>query len=185
MIYLSAGHHFNEVGADPGAVANGYKEHELTRELRDLTVAAIREKGGSVIVDKDEETLAAYIKRIKPGSGSVVCEIHFNAVSNENANGVECLYGWSTEPDEEEVEMCKEICAVIADIAGLRNRGAKSDAESARGKLAILRTPAGLSCLPEICFITNKDDMAKYQAAKFCIAQNLADILIKYDAKRT
>lgn len=182
MIYLSAGHHFKAGKADPGAVGNGYKENELTRELRDLTVAAITRKGGDVITDKDSETLGEYVARIKPGSGSVVCEIHFNASANPQATGAESLY--KTGADLMSRQLSAEISAMLADLMCIKNRGAKSEEESARGRLAILRTKAGLSCLPEICFISNKSDMESYQAAKHEIAECLADILIIYDAKR-
>lgn len=182
MIFLSAGHHFKAGKADPGAVSNGYKENELTRELRDLAVAAILRKGGDVITDKDSETLGEYTSRIKPGSGSVVCEIHFNASANPQATGTESLF--KTGADLMSRQLSAEISKMVSGLTGLRDRGAKSEEESARGKLAILRTKAGLSCLPEICFISNKTDMEKYQAAKHEIAECLADILIIYDAKR-
>lgn len=175
MIYLSAGHHL----ADPGAIGNGYIERDLTIELRDLIVPEIIKLGGKVITDKDSETLQQYINRIKPGDGSVLCEPHFNASANSSATGAECLYPDSS--TSHSVALSREISETISTTLSIRNRGAKSEKESARGRLAILRTNAGISCLPEICFIGNKDDMAAYQKVKHILAKRIAAILVKYD----
>lgn len=175
MIFLSAGHH----NADPGAMGNGYKESELTKELRELIFAEIKRLGGNVILDKDFETLSQYIGRIKPGSGSVVCDLHFNASSNNSATGAECLY--KNKANEDSISLSKEIAETISKSLGIKNRGAKSESQSARGRLAVLHTNAGISCLPEICFITNKTDMEAYQKKKKQVAACIAHILVAYD----
>jgi N-acetylmuramoyl-L-alanine amidase len=38
----------------------------------------------------------------------------------------------------------------------------------------------GENILIEMCFITNANDMASYQANKVQLAESLADVLIKY-----
>lgn len=183
MIYLSAGHHFNPAKADPGAVSGKWKENELTRELRDLTLAELKKRGASVIIDKDSETLGQYLARIKPGSGSIVCEPHFNASANKAATGSECLY--QDGADLTNRHLSADVSAMLSQEMGIKNRGAKSEKESARGSLALFNTKAGIACLPEICFITNEDDMARYQEAKKRIAVRLAEILMEYDALRS
>ena len=176
MIFLSAGHH----NKDAGAVANGFKESELTKELRDLIASEIKRIGGSVMLDNDNETLSEYIRRIKPGSGSVVCEVHFNASSSPNASGVECLHASGAGATSK--NLSNEIASAVSNSLCITNRGAKSEAESARGRLAILRTNAGIACLPEICFITNKNDMESYQAKKSQVAVCIAHLLVRYDS---
>lgn len=183
MIYLSAGHHFNPEKADPGAVSGKWKESELTQELRDLTLRELKKRGVSAITDKDYETLGQYISRIKPGSGSVVCEYHFNASDNKSATGTEAIYQRGA--DRVNRQLASEVSAVVAHLAGIKDRGAKPESESARGRLAILNTNAGISVLPEICFISNEMDMAKYQVAKHQIAESIAEILIKFDNMRS
>ena len=71
--FISAGHHDN----DPGAVANGYQENELTKDLRNRILKYGNSK--EIIVDRDSETNREYQNRIKPGAGSVVLDIHFDA----------------------------------------------------------------------------------------------------------
>lgn len=175
MIFLSAGHH----NADPGAIGNGYKEADLTKELRDLIVKEIKRIGGQVITDDDKETLAQYIGRIKPGSGSVLCELHFNSVADPKATGVECLHADAGSADSK--RLSAEISNTISQSLGIKDRGAKSESQSHRGRLAILRTPAGIACLPEICFISNPDDVRKYQEKKTQLAACIAHILVAYD----
>lgn len=183
MIFLSAGHHFKPGKPDPGAIGNGYHENDLTKELRGLIANEIAYLGGQVIMDRDPETLGEYIARIKPGTGSVVCEIHFNASDSPTANGTECIYRDGA--DMANVELSRAIASVCAGTCGFTNRGAKSEVTSHRGRLAILHTAAGLSCLPEICFITNKSDIVKYQDNKKVLAKQIAKILVEFDATRS
>lgn len=177
MIYLSAGHNHKPVKPDPGAVGNGYKESDLTIELRDLIAKEITAKGYPFIIDKDAETLAEYVARIKPGSGSVVCEIHFNA-GPVSATGVEVLYRAT---DKDSKALADEMAFSLSHIMNMANRGGKDESMSHRGRLAILHTAAGTAVLPEICFISNKTDMEKYQKNKNAIAASIATLLIKYE----
>lgn len=177
MIYLSAGHHL----ADPGAVANGYKEADLARELRDIVVYEIKRAGGMVVIDDDRETLSQYINRIKPGSGSVVCDLHFNASENASATGTECLY--KNNANSYSVGLSRDISEMVSRSLGIVNRGAKSESASHRGRLGILHTRAGIACLPEICFITNSRDLESYLAKRHQVASCLAHILMSYDDK--
>ena len=175
MIYLSAGHFFG----DPGAInATGVKEADLTMELRSLIAAELTKLGASFVLDKDTENLSQYISRIKPGSGSVVCDIHFNA-GQPTANGVETLV--KTGANHGENLLAAEINKVLVDVCGLRNRGVKTEADSHRGRLGILHTAAGISVLPEICFISNVSDLGRYQGKKEAVAKGIAAALKKYD----
>lgn len=172
MIFLSAGHNFG----DPGAIGNGYKENELCMELRSLIYEQLLLSKANVILDKDSETLGQYITRIKPGSGSVVCELHFNAVSNASATGVEVFY-----PDTHKSinkSIAAEMSAELACIMQIKDRGAKLESSSARGRLAILRTGAGISFLPELAFISNANDMIAYQTNKVDIAKCITKYLL-------
>lgn len=174
MIFISAGHH----NADPGAVSNGVKEADLTKELRDLICKELATAKASFISDKDFETLSQYISRIKPGSGSVVCEVHFNAGS-PNATGVETIV--RANAAKESIALAKAINNAVVNASGLYNRGVKDETQSHRGRLAILHTAAGISVLPELCFITNKNDLVLYNKAKKEIAKGIAKALIEAD----
>jgi len=176
-VFLSAGHTLSGPNHDPGAVRGDYIEANLTAELRDLIAEHLTEKGVRVITDRDAETLAQYIARIKPGSGSVVCDLHFNAVTDPQANGTECFV-----PDRStgaEREAAAELCAA-GQVISLRNRGVKTPSQSRRGRLAIL-DEQGLNLLLEVAFLSNADDMKKYQEGKECYAKMVAAILKRYD----
>lgn len=179
MIFLSAGHNPLGPNPDPGACANGVREADLTVELRSLIAAELLKLHASFTVDSDSERLAQYIKRIHTGSGSVVCELHFNTGS-EQATGVETLV--RRQATVHEHALAGEINKVVTKHSGITNRGVKSEGESQHSRLAILHTGAGISVLPEICFITNKTDLAAYRKSKADIAKDIAAVLVKYDA---
>lgn len=174
-IFLSAGHS----NFDSGAIGNGYQENKEMIIFRDLVHKELLLLNAKVIIDKDSETLSQYIARIKPGSGSVLCEFHLNASSNATATGCESLY--PSNGNQLSKDLSKEISDTISKCLGIKNRGAKDENTSARKRLAILRTPAGISALPEICFISNKQDMIAYQNNKHILAKCIASILIKYE----
>ena len=179
MIYLSAGHNKRLAGADPGATCGNIKEADLTIELRDLIIAELTGLQANFITDKDDETLLAYVARIKPGSGSVVCELHFNS-SARLATGAEAII--KNEYSHVEKAIAVDISNAIATILGIINRGVKTEAQSHRGRLGILHTHAGISVLPEICFINNEIDMKQYHKNKNALARKFAELLIEYDA---
>lgn len=180
MIYLSAGHHFNQAGADPGAIGvDGAKEADLTKELRDLVAAELIALGAKYILDDDSETLSQYIRRIKPGSGSVVCELHFNSSAGKVATGFECVI--KNTPTIDERRLANKVCEMAHAVLGIYNRGVKTEAQTHRGKLGILNTRAGISILPEICFINNPEDMRRYHTNKKIFAYRLALLLNEFD----
>lgn len=173
MIFISAGHNTKK---DPGAVANGFNEAELARLLRDAVVNELKALGADYRTDNDEETLIQYLRRVNPGTGSVMCELHFNA-GVPNANGIECYIA-----DNESEELAREIC-LAGEFIHLNNRGVKHESQSQHPRLAILHDGAKLSVLVEVCFITSKSDLDKYFAGFDCLAKSIATILVKWDKK--
>lgn len=174
--YPSAGHN----NADPGAVALGYKEADLTKDAR--SIIAANSKAEDLIMDKDFETNSQYQKRIKPGDGSVVLDIHFNAGS-PRATGTECFVNAKDFANQNSMsyKMAKEICEVTSKILGIGNRGVKSESSSQHKRLGILNLGAGCAVLWEICFITSAIDMPKYLQKKQELLKQIAVILKKYD----
>lgn len=172
MIYLSAGHH----AKDTGAIANGFNESELTRLLRDAIANELSVLGASYRTDNDDETLVQYLSRIKPGSGSVVCDLHFNA-GVPNANGIECYIA-----NEDSKELATEIC-MAGELIRLNNRGVKPESQSQHKRLAILHDGAKIAVLVEVCFITSKSDLDKYFDGFECFAKSVATLLSKWDRK--
>lgn len=186
MIFLSAGHHLK----DPGAIGvGGVKEADLTMELRNLIMVELSKKGVKAITDDDRETLGQYLSRIKPGTGSVVCEIHFNA-GPPTATGVEVVIpsrGGDAQERAKEAEYGAKIAAAISKHTGLKLRGTKgviTEAQSHRGSLGLMREE-GINLLVEVCFITSQLDLSFYKRFKERIAADVAAILIEADAWRT
>ena len=175
-IYPSAGHH----NADAGAVANGYKEADLTKEARNIIAG--HSKAEDLIMDKDYETNRQYQSRIKPGDGSVLLDIHFNAGS-PTAGGTECFVNDRDFQNKSSLsyKMASEICQLTAKVLGVNNRGVKSEKVSQHKRLGILNLGAGVSVLWEICFITSALDMQSYQMKKEELLKGVAEILKKYD----
>lgn len=177
MIFPSAGHAPYSIKKDFGAEGCGYKEAILTIEMRNLVIKELDAKGIKYITDKDTETLGEYLQRIETGSGSVVCEWHFDAY-NGTASGATSLVG--DDSDRLDKAFAKELVDITASILGIPNRGVKAESESHRGKLGLMREQ-GIVSLLEICFIDNSNDMQKYQANKTQLAKAYSDLLIKYE----
>lgn len=177
MIYVSAGHH----NADPGAVANGFKENELTKDVRSLIVKNLDAK--NVIQDKDSETNAMYQNRIKPGTGSVVFDIHFNA-GPITASGVECFVNTSDFSNKNSLSyrLAEEICLVTSKILGIKNRGVKTENQSQHSRIGILNLKSGISVLWEVAFISSVTDMSQFKSKKNVLSKEIASLLTKYDA---
>ena len=176
--FISAGHNPKGIKRDPGAVANGYTEAELAVEFRNLVVAELLKRKVKVITDKDDERLGDYLKRIQTGSGSVVLEFHFDAATSSTATGTTSLFG--KDADRLDKAFAKELVDTTSQVLAIKNRGAKSEAESHRGSLGLMREQ-GIVSLLELCFISNLEDLKKYQNNKELLAIHIADIVERYE----
>lgn len=175
MIFLSAGHHLK----DPGAIANGVQENKLAIELRDKICRQLKDAGVEYETDRDDETLALYLARIKPTSSSLTCELHFNAAT-PTATGIEVIVAENASFDSR--RLAEELCRTGSEILRIPNRGVKTEKQTHRGQLAIMRKP-GKVALVEVCFITNKQDLMSYESNKHVLSAAWANIL-KQHSKR-
>jgi N-acetylmuramoyl-L-alanine amidase len=178
MIYISAGHNPKGLRPDPGAIGNGFHEADLTVEFRNLVVAILRGKKIEVITDNDDERLGTYLERIKTGNGSVVLEFHFDAAASATATGTTALIG--NDADRLDKAFAKELVDANASILGIKNRGVKTEADSHRGSLGLMREQ-GTVALLELCFISNSEDLRKYQQNKNASASKIAEIVERYE----
>ena len=178
MIFISAGHNPKGLKVDPGAVGNGYKEADLAVEFRDLVCKHLTILGDPFTKDNDDERLGTYLERIKTGPASVVIEYHFDASANPSATGCTSLI--EIEADRLDKAFAQELVNEGSTILGIKNRGVKSEAESHRGSLGLMREH-GILCLYEVAFISNKQDMQLYQANKEKLAIRHAAIIHKYE----
>lgn len=181
MIFISAGHNAKSktIKQDPGAVnAAGVKEGDLTIEFRDLVKRELDLLGVKYISDSEEENLAMYLKRINTGTGSVVVEYHFDSSVNPAATGCSALI--EAEADRLDTVFAKEMAETTASLMGINNRGVLTEAQSHRGRLGLMRED-GLICLVELCFISNKEDLAKYHFHKVALAKAHARIIQRFE----
>jgi N-acetylmuramoyl-L-alanine amidase len=170
-LIIGAGHG----GTDSGALGNGYIERDLAIEFRNLLVSDLKKLSVNCIVDPDSNKLAdslVYFKNyFKPDSINV--DIHWNAATPA-ATGTEVLINTQATPFEK--QLGAKIADTIATILNIKNRGLKTELQSARGSLAWMKQP-GRNYIIEMCFISNKTDMDKYQAKKHELSKAIADIL--------
>ena len=174
MIFISAGHHLK----DSGAIGNGTQENKEMISFRDLVCQRLDEKGVKYIKDNDTETLNEYFDRIKTGEGSVVVEFHLDSSENKSATGTTALVG--NDARSNDIRLAKDLVNETAYTLWIKNRGVKTEAESHRGRLRIMRE-AGAVCLLEICFLSNPEDMKNYNKWKGSLAARIADVLEKHE----
>lgn len=172
--FVSAGHHLK----DPGAVANGLQENKLTIRVRDRVVSILKGRGIKVITDDDNETLAQYLTRIKPGDGSVVVEFHFDAAANPTATGASAFY--ADNANQNSKDFAHDLAEDTAQTLNIRNRGALSEAQSHRGRLGLVHEQ-GIAALLEVGFITNPNDIEAFNENFEQLCTKLADDIAYYE----
>jgi N-acetylmuramoyl-L-alanine amidase len=178
MIYNSAGHHNKDSGAVATHGGIKYQENILMMEFRDLINKRIHEKGYKFIKDDDAETLFQYLNRIKPGSGSVICESHLNAFVTSKATGIEVVI--ANHASKEDKALATIIATGLHRITGLTLRnggtGIITEGQSKRGSLGIMKKP-GIVILIEYGFISNPNDLKILLEKKVEICNFVADCL--------
>ena len=182
-IFISAGHS-NHPKNDRGAVGNGYIEGELAVEFRTLLVNALKRKGAKTGIDPDNSVLKQTLNYFwnLTTENSICVDIHWNAAT-PSATGTEVFI--PNNHSLTELNLAKDIALTIASklkIVARGNKGVKLESESQHKSLGFMRLK-GENILIEMCFISNPNDMASYQANKVQLAELLADVFIKYASK--
>ena len=171
-LFIIAGHSLN----DSGAVANGYKESQLTMELRGLIAKHIDSFVWDVHLDNDSKSLAEVIRWVNDNSDAndLVIDLHFNASVHSNATGAEVfIHDKTTKANAALAANLNNIAVKTLDIP---NRGVKTEKQSQHTRLGILHTKPK-AILIEVCFMSNNTDMVKYQRYKEAYAKTLANEL--------
>lgn len=174
--FLCAGHG----NLDCGAIGNGYQEWKLARQFNDLLAKYLKELGQSVQVYNSAGSLATtkdmYQQSLK-GQGlysfkvddRIVFETHLNSASDKSAHGTELWICAGLAADKYD----KAVNSVLAKY--FVNRGIKKSSALLNMNIAKQR---GINYrLIELCFISNKDDVAKFVKEMDNIAREMSEQL--------
>lgn len=168
-ILLIAGHG----QGDPGAMGNGYKEADLTREVVNLLKPQLDKYADVTIADPSKNWLN---NKMDFSPFYYVLEIHFNAgvndkKGNNGTTGTEIYITTSEKSHGVETEIVKGISSI-----GFKNRGVK------RKNWAVInraKNQGASSALLEVCFIDDADDMWLFQKRKAEVIKAIANGIIK------
>lgn len=169
---ITAGHS----NTDPGAVNGKVKEADLVVNFRNAVTYYLREAGVQVKNDgtgSRNDPLSSAIKLIK--GSSVAVEFHMNAAASKQANGVETI----ALPKDK--KLAQELSAAVASALGSRLRGDNGwidQSKSARGSLGYINA-GGL--IVELGFISNEDELVRFNARYWLAAKAVAKVLIDYE----
>ena len=186
-IILSAGHSTKK-GEDRGATGNGFIEGVENAKIRKRVADILKTKYNTIpVIDGDETILRLSMNfftsliRKNKWNNALAVEIHFNAASSPTANGTETVI--PADYTETELNLASELSRGIAGILNTRLRGIVSgysgvitEASSRAKRLGWMRIPAE-NALIEICFISNTEEMKKYQENFENICQLIAAVL--------
>lgn len=177
-VFISAGHS-NKVGRDRGASSEFGVEGVLMVEFRDLLNRELQKLDICPILDKDDSILQDTINYLRKltSNNCIVIDLHLNSSSNSTANGTEVIIPGNKTTDIEK-NLGKELNDIMVKTLGTKNRGVKTDVQLGR-TLGFFRIP-GHNILPELVFLSNKEDMEKYQKYKFALAKEMAKVIKKY-----
>lgn len=167
-IFLIAGHG----DGDSGAIGNGYREADLTREVVELIPEYLSEYADVTVGNTGRD----WFRWLKSNSFNFrpydyVLEVHFNSgagdsVGDGRVTGSEIYVTTS----ESGISVEEEILRSMAEL-GLTDRGVKRKNFSVISKIKAQGVSAALL---EVAFIDDKDDMMLYEVRKNDIAQSIA-----------
>lgn len=179
---------------DCGAVSNGKQEHTEAKKFNDKVCEYLKPTGLKIhrgVNNYKNNLLAGNTYTYKFGFST-----HLNSASNTIAGGIEIL----AQGKEKYLEVEEAILKRIVNKTGLTNRGIKSrcyDTEKWYGRsngtavnitdyfkeLRDARTRGLSLSILELAFISNKDDMAKWDKYIDDMALIVADEIAKYCGK--
>ena len=172
-ILLIAGH--GGTPYDSGAVGNGYREADLTREVVKLLKPQLDNYADVTIADTSINWLNN-LRSLNVSPYDYVLEIHFNAgvndrKGNNGTTGTEIYITTSEKSHGVETEIVKGIESI-----GFKNRGVKRKNWTV---INHVKKYGVSSALLEVCFIDDADDMWLYQKKKTEVIKAIANGIIK------
>ena len=141
---------------DSGAVAGGVTEAEIAMDWVNELRTILRARKHTVVRTRVDAKDPAPVSRrddiATSYSGDLMLSIHCNS-SGVNASGTEVFYRGA-----DDLAMATKLAAAVSSSLGLKNRGARTEAESQHPSLAVMEFD---KCwLLELGFIDNAGDRA-------------------------
>ena len=181
-VFLEVGHG----GTDPGAVAGGLKEKDLTLPIAKAAQDELKRHGVDVKLSrkKDEnDRIEEAIKECNAYNPDAAAGIHINAGKGDGAEVYHSIYGGTGKT------MAKNILAEIVEL-GQNSRGVKTKKNSSGGDYyAFIRQTKAPAVIVECAFIDTKKDIkiidtkAEQKAMGIAIAKGILKTLgIKWKA---
>lgn len=178
-VFLSAGHSNTDPGATTSAKdAKGKtivrREADIAVEMRNMVAFYLSQFGTLFEVDGHGTVNIPLKDAAKRMRGHVYgIEFHCNASASASATGAEVLCDFD---DKNDVALSAKLSAEIAKALGIRDRGAKAENSGQHARLAFVQ--AG-GVIAELFFISNPNDLAKWDARKWLAAKAVAEVLRK------
>lgn len=176
-IYLIAGHTIKD-GVGTGAKSSYGDEAVEAAKLRDEIHRNLLKNGYlNVVTDPNTTKLGDLCRKLKSlvTKRDLVVDIHFNAATPK-ATGTEVFI--DDTPTSSEIVFASNLAAGMSKVLGIRNRGVKKENQTRHGSLGIISIPSSATnVLLEVCFLTNKKDMASYRNNFKELARELACII--------
>lgn len=149
-VYIGVGHG----GSDPGAVANGLKEKNLTLSIANACAAYLKKHAVQVLQSRtkdEDDTVNQKVAEANKFGADLVVEIHINAGGGDGVEVYHSVQGGTGK------KLATNILNAIKAI-GQQSRGIKTKVgSSGRDYFGIIRSTAAPAVLVECAFIDSKD----------------------------
>ena len=169
LLILSAG--INNTRSKTELIDEKYKieEARLTSDFRRLLTKELIRLG--VINNYGKEDTRVWSLKHN-GIFNLSLDLHFNLSENLIINGTEIVIPYN----DSESKLSDLFLKYITDSLKTKSRGIKHECNNYRGQLLFI-TPSFKNLCIEICFLTNNEDMIKYNNNKSKLIINLATLL--------
>lgn len=174
-VYVGIGHG----GSDPGAVANGFKEKDLTLSIGKYCNERLKQYGVETKISRTTDIDSSINSKVAASNafGADVCmDIHINAGGGD---GSEVYYSHTSAPGKKLAQSIVDAMSAI----GQNTRGIKTRlSSSGNDYFGMIRDTNAPAVLVECAFIDNKTDLAiiDTEAERKVFGYAIADGVAKY-----
>lgn len=155
VAYVDAGHG----GYDPGAVANGLNEKDLTLSIALKVKAKLESKGIKVVMSRDTDkflSLQDIANKANASNPDIFISIHINSAGATSASGIETYYYKGVDKP-----LASDIQNKLIEYTGANNRGVKWE------EFFVVKNTNMPASLVECGFITNVTEANKMKTASY------------------